>query len=222
MLKPQTKSGEYLFVFVLILLTNWFNTSVMPLLINGDIFSFRMVSYLSFIEFIDLAKIAIFSDFDTDWYAIIAPYYITFFIILCFLPFISLAVFAVKYCGILWWTKRKCESNNDRSNTPVIQKEANSLITFVMFDFPEESAAITLSLLMCLMYSSLIPILVPILTISLFITYFIKRFILLRLSIKIPANEDLARYMINIIPFMILLHCIFGLWSHTAAGIFSS
>lgn len=209
-------------MFILVLLTNWFNTSVMPLLINGDIFGFKAVSYLSFIDFINIAGIAIFSDFDTNWYAIIAPYYITLFIILCLLPFISLVVFTIKYCGIHWFTKFRCERNNDRSNTPFIQKEANSLITFVMLDFPLEAANVTLALLMCLMYSSLIPILVPIFTIGLFITYFIKRFILLRLSIKIPANEDLVKHIINILPFMILLHSIFGLWSHTANGIFSS
>lgn len=109
--KPQTKSREYLFVFVLILITNWFNVSVLPLLINGDIFSFRAVNYLSFIDFIDITTIAIFSDFDHNWYAIIAPYYITFFIILCVIPFGSLAAFVVKFCGINWWVRRKCENN---------------------------------------------------------------------------------------------------------------
>ena len=98
-------------MFALVLLTNWFNTSVMPLLINGDIFSFKMVSYLSFIDFIDVAKIAIFSDFDRDWYAILGPYYITFFIILCILPFGSLTAFILKYCGINWWVKRKAVSS---------------------------------------------------------------------------------------------------------------
>ena len=40
-------------------------------------------------------------------------------------------------------------------------------------------------------------------------------------SVKIPADESLNQTVINVIPFIILLHSLFSVWSHTA-GIFTT
>lgn len=71
------------------------------------------------------------------------------------------------------------------------------------------------------MYSSLLPILVPITTVYLAVSFFCKKFIILRYSVRIPADANLSQKTINLIPFIILLHFLFGIWSHTADGIFS-
>ena len=81
-------------------------------------------TFIKFINFIDFSKLSIFSDFTTDWYALIAPYYLNFMIIGCLLsPFIGLVVFSLKHCIKMWRLRSKCE-DNDRDD-PLIQKEAN-------------------------------------------------------------------------------------------------
>lgn len=72
------------------------------------------------------------------------------------------------------------------------------------------------------MYSGLIPLLVPILALGLMIWYICKRAIIVKYSIKIPADETLNESIINIIPFIILVHALFSLWSHTALGVFQT
>ncbi len=59
---------------------------------NGDIFGFKSLVYLKFINFIHFEKVAIFKDYTTDWYAIVGPYYMNFLIIACVSPLINLAI----------------------------------------------------------------------------------------------------------------------------------
>ena len=63
---------------------------------------------------------------------------------------------------------------------------------------------------------------IPILTIGMAWTYFWKRAIVVKYSIKIPADESLNNSIINTIPFIILLHSLFSIWSHTSGSIFTS
>jgi hypothetical protein len=70
------------------------------------------------------------------------------------------------------------------------------------------------------MYSSLLPILLPIATIVMIVTFFCKKAIILRYSVRIPADEALSQKTITIMPFVILIHFLMGVWSHTAPGVF--
>lgn len=219
-LKPETKPAEFSFIFVGVLISNYINSTLLPLLINGNIYGFQAVSYLTWISFIDFDSLAIFKDFDRNWFAIISPYYTNFFIIACLTPFIQVIVFCLRRCLLNWWVKRKCE--NDDPHKISIQKEVNASINGLEFDYPAEQAILCLQLFMCFMYSSLIPVLIPIFAISLFISFFCKRYVLLHFSNRIPANEKLALKITNLIPFIILVHGLMAVWSHTATGIFSS
>lgn len=88
LLKPDTKPREYNFVFISVFLSNLINSTILPLILNGDIFGFKSVSYLTFIDFINFEKISIFRDFDRNWFAVISPYYTNFFIIATISPLI--------------------------------------------------------------------------------------------------------------------------------------
>jgi hypothetical protein len=68
----------------------------------------------------------------------------------------------------------------------------------------------------------MIPILLPITTIYLIITFLCKKAIILRYSIRIPADEALSSKIIHFLPFVLLLHFLMGIWSHTADGVFNS
>ena len=64
------------------------------------------------------------------------------------------------------------------------------------------------------------PIMIPITTVYLIISFFCKKYIILRYSVRIPADAALSQKTINLIPFVILLHFLMGIWAHTADGVF--
>jgi hypothetical protein len=39
-------------------------------------------------------------------------------------------------------------------------------------------------------------------------------------SVKVPADETLNESVLTAIPFIILIHSFFSVWSHTASGVF--
>jgi hypothetical protein len=104
----------------------------------------------------------------------------------------------------------------------LIQKEANQIITSTIFDLPTEQAIVMLNFIIAIMYSSLIPLLLPILTVSLSVNFFCKKIILLRYSVRVPADEALSQKIITLMPFILLVHFLMGIWSHTASGVFTS
>lgn len=69
-------------------ISNLINSTVLPLILNGDIFGFKSVSYLGFISFINFTKVNVFKDFDRNWFTVISPYYTNFFIIAAISPII--------------------------------------------------------------------------------------------------------------------------------------
>jgi hypothetical protein len=219
LLKPDSKPKEYSFIFVGVLVSNYINSSILPLIMNGDIFGFQSLSYLKFMDFIDFDKVAIFKDYTTDWYAVVGPYYMNFLIIAITSPIVNVVITCFSGCLLNWKVKRACE-NGDKEN-PIIQKEANKIITGMEFDLPTEQAIVCLNFIIALMYSSQIPILVPITTVYLIVTYFCKKIIILRYSVRVPADEALSQKIITFLPFVLLLHCLMGIWSHTADGVFS-
>ena len=77
-------------------------------------------------------------------------------------------------------------------------------------------------LLIGILYSGLVPLMIPILAIGMAWTYFWKRAIAVKYSIKIPADESLNESVINTIPFIILFHSLFSIWSHTSSAIFTT
>ena len=77
-------------------------------------------------------------------------------------------------------------------------------------------------LLIGILYSGLVPLMIPILAVGMAWIYFWKRAIVVRYSIKIPADETLNESVINTIPFIILFHSLFSIWSHTSGAIFTA
>jgi hypothetical protein len=111
LLRPNTIPKEYIFVFWGVLISNFINSCIIPLMLNANVYGVQFVSYLQFIDFINSKQLSIFSDFTTDWYAIISPYYTTIIIISSFIsPIISVSIFAVRNCFIEWRLKSKCET----------------------------------------------------------------------------------------------------------------
>lgn len=69
----------------------------------------------------DFTRMSIFSDFTSDWYALVSPYYVNMIIIASFAsPIIGVIVMAIKNCLNLWKVRRMCEAKD--VDEPVIQK----------------------------------------------------------------------------------------------------
>lgn len=71
------------------------------------------------------------------------------------------------------------------------------------------------------MYSSFIPILLPITFLYLLTLFHVKKTIILKYSLRIPANEDLSSKTMTIIQIALIVHVLFGLWARTAKGLFA-
>jgi hypothetical protein len=219
LLRPNTIPKEYVFVFWGVLFSNFINSCLIPLLLNANVFGVQFVSYLRFIDFMDFSKMSIFNDFTTDWYALVSPYYLNMVIISAFIsPIIGIFITALKNCLTQWSVKSMCE-NKDKED-PVIQKEANNKITSFTFQFAEETSQIVLFLLISVMYSGLIPLLIPVFGLGLIVWYVCKRAMVVKYSVKVPADETLNESVLTAIPFIILIHSFFSVWSHTASGVF--
>lgn len=69
----------------------------------------------------DFNNMSIFSDFSSDWYALVSPYYVNMLIIASFIsPIIGLVVMSIKSCLNQWKVRRMCEAKD--AEDPVIQK----------------------------------------------------------------------------------------------------
>jgi len=113
LLRPNAIPKEYIFVFWGVLISNFINSCIIPLMLNANVYGVQFVSYLKFINFMNFSQMSIFSDFSTDWYAMISPYYMTIIIISSFIsPVISISIFALKNCFIQWRLKSRCEAQD--------------------------------------------------------------------------------------------------------------
>jgi hypothetical protein len=111
LLRPNTIPKEYVFVFWGVLISNFINSCLIPLMLNANVYGVQFVSYLKFINFMNFSQMSIFNDFSIDWYAMISPYYMNIIIISSFIsPIISVSIFAMKNCFTHWRLKNKCEN----------------------------------------------------------------------------------------------------------------
>jgi len=113
LLRPNTVPKEYVFIFWGVLVSNYINSIIIPLLLNADIFGLQSIEYLKFINFMDFNNISIFDDFNSGWYALISPYYTTMIIISCLIsPIISLISSSIKNGILHWRIKSVCEKQD--------------------------------------------------------------------------------------------------------------
>lgn len=80
---------------------------------------------------------------------------------------------------------------------------------------------VLLFLVIVIMYCGLIPLMIPVFAIGLVFWYLCKKLIIIKFSVRVPANENLDWKIINIIPYIIVAHALFSLWSHTTPNRFA-
>ena len=80
------------------------------------------MSYLTFLDFLNPSMVPIFSDFTTDWYITVAPYFINFLLFGMLSPFISLLFFCLQQTIVESYVKGKIENNKDSKTQMITQK----------------------------------------------------------------------------------------------------
>lgn len=90
------------------------------------------------------------------------------------------------------------------------------------FNLPNETASVFLYLFFALLYSSSLPILI---LLSLFIMssqYIASKIVIGKYSRQVSANEDINDKILKYLPFAILIHVLFSIWTYTCSEIFVS
>jgi hypothetical protein len=88
--KPETRSRASKTIFITIFLATLVNSTIIPLILNAQIFGVRPNTFLSFISFIKINQVQVFDDFSERWFAYISPYYVNMFLVSIILPWIDL------------------------------------------------------------------------------------------------------------------------------------
>lgn len=94
------------------------------------------------------------------------------------------------------------------------------MIVAFPIDLPTEMAVLCLQFFMSFMYASIIPLAIPIFTFGLFLSHFCKRYIILNYTVRIPTDHTINEKIINLIPFILLVHGLMGVWGRTTPGVF--
>lgn len=212
MMKPKSKSSMYTNIFIINFIAVLLNSIVLPLLINASIFGTKPVLYISFLNFLDLTKISMYSDFQKAWYVYIAPYYINMIIISIIMPLIDIIKTSILRC-----IKR---SSLEGKSGQILQKEMNESITDYEFDLPVKLSNTLVNIFLVMTYSTNIPILLPLMALSLCINFYCNKAMILKFSHRIVANEELSFELIKIFPWILVINVGFALWSLTCPEIF--
>jgi hypothetical protein len=179
-MKPKSKSTLFSNLFIFNFIAVLLNSFVLPLLINASIFGTKPILYVSFLNFFDLAKISLYSDFEKSWYVYIAPYYINLIIVSIIMPIIDLIKVA-----ILQSCKR---SNLKGKDGKILQKEMNADIISYEFDIPIKLSSLLVNIFIVLLYAANLPILVLLEIAALLSTYLCSKKTLLKFSARLAAN----------------------------------
>lgn len=180
-MKPKSKSTQYSNLFIFNFLAVLLNSFVLPLLINASIFGTKPILYVSFLNFFDLTKVSLYSDFEKSWYVYIAPYYMNLIIISILMPIIDL----IKV-SIMQSCKRSSLSGKDGK---ILQKEMNASIVSFEFDLPIKLSSMLVNIFIVMLYSANLPILVMLEIAALVSAYLCNKKIILKFSARITANE---------------------------------
>lgn len=211
-MKPKSKSTMFSNMFIFNFIAVLLNSIVLPLLINASIFGTKPVLYVSFLNFFDLAKISMYSDFEKAWYVYIGPYYINIIIISCIMPIIDLVKVAIFACFKRWRLRGK--------SGKILQKEMNMSIIDYEFDLPMKLSNILVNVFLVMLYAGNMPILLLLEVLALAIAFYCNKTVILKFSARLAANEELNFTMLNIFPFILVFNLAFSIWSFTSDSIF--
>jgi hypothetical protein len=90
------------------------------------------------------------------------------------------------------------------------------------FNLPMEAASVLLYLFFSQLYSSGMPVIIILTFLILVSQYTANKIIIGRYSKQISANEEINDKILKYIPYTLLIHILFAMWTYTCQEIFSS
>jgi hypothetical protein len=152
-----------------------------------------------------------YSDFTQIWYRNVSPYFVNFLILNLVIVWAS---FAYRSC----MNSRRVEKLREEEGK-ILQKNMNVEISSFQVDVVEETAQLFLIVFISLMYSSGLPVMIVLGAFNIISRYISNKYLILRYSKRIEGlTEDFSALSIGILPFSILLSCLFGMWIFTASS----
>jgi hypothetical protein len=83
----------------------------------------------------------------------------------------------------------------------------------------EETSSLFLIVFMGLMYCGGIPVMLPLAAVNILSRYIVNKFLILNYSSRVAGlTDDFNALSINLIPFSIIISCLFGIWMFTASS----
>lgn len=89
-----------------------------------------------------------------------------------------------------------------------------------VFNLPMEAASVFLYLFFALLYSSSLPILMLLTLFIMTSQYVANKIVIGKYSRQVSANEDINEKFVKYLPWAILVHVLFSMWTYTCPDIF--
>lgn len=190
--QPLNLSSFYASLAMKIAVAQFFNTGVIVLLVNSNLFNF-----------LNLIGNSGFADFERQWYNRVGGALIITLFIQAFSPHVvQVFTYPVLRCV------RRC-----KAATKQTQSDLNDLYTWPDFNLSVRLAGLLNVMLCTMLYSAGLPILSFSAMVTFFLVYFCDKFILLRASKMPPSyNEALLQVFQRVVPVACFLHACFAVY----------
>lgn len=211
--KPRSFSSSLITKTIVLFLFLLLNTSILPLLIYADVYTFKIASYVSLVklinpninDFFNMDSFTYYSDFSTIWYRNVSPYFINFLILNMLVMWLG---FAWKACS----NSRRIENLKEEEGK-ILQKHMNKEIVKFEIDVVGETAELFLIVFICLMYSGGMPAMIALGSINILSRYIINKYLIVNYSKRVEGlTESFSELSIGVLPWAIIISCFFGIW----------
>eukprot|EP00397_Hematodinium_sp_SG-2012_P005840 GEMP01005864.1.p1 GENE.GEMP01005864.1~~GEMP01005864.1.p1 ORF type:complete len:645 (+),score=98.37 GEMP01005864.1:250-1935(+) len=199
--QPLSLSSYYSSLATKIFVAQFFNTAIIILLVNAEIFTniFKLKGGLE--------------DFHRQWYSRVGVAIILTMLVQAFSPHcIQVAIYPLSNCI------RKCRSLRAKT-----QLDLNNLYTWPQFQLAVRLAGLLNVMFSTMLYSAGLPFLSISAMITFFLVYFCDKFLLLRAS-KMPPAYDQTIILVfkQVLPFACFLHSAFAIYMFGNKNLFPS
>lgn len=206
--RPSSLTSAHISKTVVLFLFLFINTCIVPVLIFSDINGVQISKSLSLLD-LNTKDIPYFSDFSSEWYRTVSPYFTNFLII---------DVIVVWFKFVWQVCRASCKlSLAKKKEGKTIQRRLNKEMTDYQIDLINYLSEAMLIVFIGVVYCAGIPILLPLCLLSLISRYITAKALLLGYSSRIDGvTEDLNEISYILMPLASLFGCLMGIWMLTA------
>ena len=217
--KHHTLSEQVISVVKKIFLAQFINTAVLLVLINANLDYFKDPTVPGQTDQSGLLFSGKYSDFDVSWYQDVGIALMLTMIINVFAPhgaiFLTYLKLELKRC-----MDRSCSCDPTITKQST-QRDLEALYRGPKFELATRYAQSLTTIFIAFLFSSGMPLLLVWGAAGIVVTYWTDKFTFLRVVRTPPGyDEKIARATGSLLPYAVLLHCLFGMWMYSNQNIF--